>query len=363
VNSGGFRRGVAGDVLRAFFLAIVCLLATTVPTAAFADSMVFRKPTEDDSARFARMVLRGGQDQIYASGEIQIDTAQRLREFVRVEGVERAKVHFDSPGGSLIGGLLLGEVIRELGFDTDIAIEGENGPAMCASACAYAFAGGRNRFFLGGQSRLGLHQFYGSGDNVADVGDTQELSAAIIGYLGRMGVSPNAFVRAADARSSEMVWLEPADAISLGLANNGTQPTTAEIKLAGMQPYLRLEQVHHDVTTRVLILCHQRQIEGMFGIVTNREITASRYATTNKSYLAFDDVERLVSFGQTGLRAEDSVLWVRRPLNRADLALLGRTRSLEVWTENGGAFRWGGNIELSDVQSDIARFVAGCAQS
>ena len=334
-----------------------------LPVTVRADPMTFHTPIESDSSRFARIVLHGGKELIYGSGEIDLNTADRLNFFVRAQGLTSAKIIFNSGGGSLIGGLLLGETIRDLGFDTGVGAADEDAEAICASACAYAFSGGVNRFFADEDGLLGLHQFYGAGSNITDAGDTQEVSAAIVGYLGRMGVSPRAFIRATDARADEMIWLSSSDAVELGLANNGSLPTTSEIKLFGMLPYLRLEQMHHDVAVRVLLSCDNRQVRLMFGIVTERDLTAMRYETAIRSYLDFDDSDRLIMSGQNGLRAEDSVLWIQRSLTGADASMLARTQMLNGWVENGGAFRWGGNIDLSGKSSEIQRFVTGCIRA
>ena len=101
----------------------------------------------------------------------------------------------------------------------------------------------------------------------------------------------------------------------------------------------------------------------MFGIVTEPDLTALRYETTIRSYLDFDGSDRLASSGQDGLRAEGSVLWLQRSLTGADASMLARTRTLNGWVENGGAFRWGGNIDLSEKGSEIQSFVAGCSRT
>ena len=349
------------NLLKSLLLALLWLTAS-LPTTAAADGMKFHELDEDQASRFFRLAMKGDQDQIFASGEIELNTAQQLRNYVVTRNISWAKVTFDSPGGSLIGGLLLGEAIRDLGFDTEVASGEPNDPAVCASACAYAFAGGVNRFYAG-SARLGLHQFYGPDDNLANAGDTQEISAAIIAYLGRMGVESSAFVRASGARSNQMVWLEPIDAVELGLANNGTMPTTAEIRLAGMLPYLRLNQIQSDVTTRVLLSCYAGGVRGMFGIVTDPSITNARFDSATKSYVSLDGTDRMVLLGTDGLKAEDSALWLTRQITSQDLALLESTRQLDVWTENGSDFRWGGGIDLTEIHEDLISFVTNCTGS
>ena len=59
--------------------------------------------------RWAHKMTSGVED-IYASGEITEGTADRLLTFVRQNKVEAAKIHFNSPGGSLAEGMKLGRV-------------------------------------------------------------------------------------------------------------------------------------------------------------------------------------------------------------------------------------------------------------
>jgi len=347
--------------VKALLIAAACLVLS-LPAISHAEAMRFRTPAEDQVSRLARFALDGGQHQIFASGEVEIGSAQQLRDFVAAEDIRWAKIIFDSPGGSLVGGLLLGEAIRQLGFDTEVASEGTGAPGICASACAYAFAGGLNRFYFEG-GRLGLHQFYGANGNLADVGATQEVSATIIGYLGSMGVNSSAFIRASGARPEEMVWLEVSDALDMGLANNGVLPTTSEIKLAGMAPYLRIEQISHQVTSRLLLMCEDSQIHGMFGIVTDPDITNIRYHGAIKSYLSFDGEDRMHEDGHDTLLAADSTLWLTRSFDHSNLTLLTSTRTLDAWIENGGAFSWGGGIDLTPVQDEVSSFVTSCLRS
>src|SRR5215470_18612199 len=62
-----------------------------------------------------------------------------------------AFVAFSSDGGSLVAGLRIGEAIRRKKFST-IVPDGRR----CASACAFAWLGGVERF-IGADARIGFH--------------------------------------------------------------------------------------------------------------------------------------------------------------------------------------------------------------
>jgi hypothetical protein len=131
-----------------------------------------------------------------------------------------APIEFVSPGGVLMAGLKLGELIRAGGYDTSL---GE----VCASACAYAILGGVNRYIAKSDTgadtdfdnrntgasgdKLGIHQFYQDAaldkptkkafaaiDKSAD----QMTMAILLEYTVRMGAD----VRLVQAASTVPPW-------------------------------------------------------------------------------------------------------------------------------------------------------------
>ena len=125
---------------------------------------------------------------IAAEGVIGPDTAERFLSFLQDEELVEthgSNIHFNSPGGDLLGGILLGHAIRKQKANTTISAahvkeiydSGERlvsfdpvAEAECSSACVFAFSGGVVRFaskttpqnLIGFQKigRLGVHQFY-----------------------------------------------------------------------------------------------------------------------------------------------------------------------------------------------------------
>src|SRR5205085_443995 len=69
----------------------------------------------------------------------------------KTASIPSAFVAFSSNGGSLAAGLRIGEAIRRKGFSTFVP-DGRH----CASACAFAWLGGIERF-LGTDARIGFH--------------------------------------------------------------------------------------------------------------------------------------------------------------------------------------------------------------
>ena len=343
------------------------ILALALVGPAYADEpMQFQIAPETPENSFFRVALNGGQYEIFASGEIDSGAAERFREFVATNSIKDAIVLFDSPGGSLSGGISLGKAIRSMHFNTGIGSYGPKGrrlyQGMCASSCAYAFAGGEYRFYYGDKEKLGIHQFYSSGGNQADMGDTQLVSSVLVDYLQSMGVDPQAFVVASTARGDSMFWLTADQSISLGLSNNGANPTVAEIKMAGSSPYLKLEQSVSDVTTRILFGCENNRITLLAGIVTTPDLSREKQSSLARNYLETDTGELLVAQGRSGSSAVDSVLWLQRLPSNSDLLNLLKTNQLGIWTENGGPMRWGATIDIRPARQKMAYFIKNCLQ-
>lgn len=348
-------------------LAISALLFA-MPAAHAKTPMTFFMDT-DPKERWAADVMRGGVVDVFASGEITEGTTDRLTAFVREHKIEAAKIHFNSPGGSLAEGIMLGRAIRRLQFFTTVGVYNPdydsdlNKASSCASACAYAYAGGVSRFLDEYTGRLGVHQFYGATSDSLSGEAAQQVSGLIVSYLDQMGVDAKAFTISTIADRNGMIWLSPDEALKLRFANNGSAPPTAEIKLAGMIPYLRIEQDHHDVTTRVLFYCEAKNLHMEFGIVTNPETSTRIAASQKRSLLELDLKEFLVVPGADGAEATDSVIWLGRDLTPAAVAQLNRATEISGWVEGFGALRFGASLQLPTVRAKIADFANQCYTS
>lgn len=190
-----------------FFLCALLLGASTV--ASGADPMSFRlaEPETADGATPGWIV---------ADGDITADSANNFRGFLKDKQLgERSVVLLNSPGGSLFGGVALGEAIRELGLGTrigrsvpDAARQGgfvfeTESPGVCLSACAFAFLGGKWR--TAADRTLGVHQHYSEiamqeptakQFTAGDLSAQQIISGLLAEYVVRMGVDARFLTRA-----------------------------------------------------------------------------------------------------------------------------------------------------------------------
>ena len=317
--------------------------------------------------RFTVLMTRGGVHDIYATGEITPDSAARLIAFAKANRIEFGRIYFNSPGGSLIGGIELGRAIRALNYQTAIGVynptyvSGAGSAAVCASACAYAFAGGTARFLDDNGGRLGIHQFYAPNSNISGE-SVQQVSGLIVAYLDEMGVDARAFTLSTAADRSGMIWLPQSVALRLRFADNGEALPVAEIRMTNMQPYLRIQQDFHNVTTRVLFTCFERRLRIAYGVVTDEEGVETIMGLPSRSYLELDFAEFMPMPGRTGIEGADSTVWIWRDLSPTALAQIVRANRLEGWVDGSGALRWGSRLDLPTVRGKIVEYAKQCAE-
>lgn len=118
-------------------------------------------------------------------------------------------VLFKSRGGNLLAGLRIGDMIRTAGLDTAVSYD-----AQCASACALAWLGGKERMMFP-TSLVGFHAAYSS-----DSGTPAEsgVGNALVGaYMNNLGLPLDAIIFASSASPSSMNWLNPYDAAEIGI--------------------------------------------------------------------------------------------------------------------------------------------------
>lgn len=170
---------------------------------------------------------------VSAVGEISNDTPTLFEAFIQEHGVvsnNDTTVVLNSPGGSLMGGLKMGEIIRANGLSTHIAhVETVPGggyilsEGSCASACAYAYLGGQRRS-IELQSKYGVHQISTTSDTTVSLSQavrtTQDIISAISEYIERMGASPEIATIATRTSDSSIQWISDGNLLALRVVNS-----------------------------------------------------------------------------------------------------------------------------------------------
>lgn len=201
--------------------------------------------------------------EVYVDGELTPALPRQLASALATNHIERATIYLNSIGGDLQAGMELGEFIRRSGFNTAIgrrgSAYGQPVAGSCQSACLMTFAGGVYRF-ADPNTFFGIHRFYSRSVTTQDLALAQVISAAITGYLMRMGVSPELFERMANAGATPQK-LPVAQAQKLNLVNNGVLPASWVILGQRGRVFLQGEQKTWNGSGKIQLSCSRS--EGM----------------------------------------------------------------------------------------------------
>lgn len=160
---------------------------------------------------------------IYGEGQITAETPAQFEEFLKKTAIwKRQRIVLHSGGGSVIGGIKLGEIIRKNGFRTAVSKTVKNGdfyapePGICASACVLAMAGGVERDASEG-SRVGVHRMsvnfnqidrtLGIDDLKKSLSDTQVTLSLVLSHYIAMGIEPSIIEMMVEKGADDMKWL------------------------------------------------------------------------------------------------------------------------------------------------------------
>jgi hypothetical protein len=127
-----------------------------------------------------------------------------------------------------------------------------------------------------------------------------------------------------------------------------------------MNPYLRIQQDHYNVTARLLFMCNNRKLFMQFGIVTEPGQTKLFTTYLRRSYFELDGREFLVVPGATGVNGRDSVAWIERSLTPAMLKQLVGATVVDGWIDGTGAVRFGASLSMPTVRGKILDFAEQC---
>ncbi len=328
-------------------------------------AMSFSAPKHEFFDQFSWVNRNGDLVRIYAKGTIEKNTASELLHLTKANNINSAIVLFDSPGGSLIEGISLGQLIRELGFSTGIATF-NNGKmeteGVCASACAYSFMGGINRYYIGGNTALGLHQF-SSGSNALSTEKVQKISGLLVAYMQEMGIDALAFTLSTKAEPEAMAWLSPEDALTLQISNNGIQQVTVELKQNDGVVYLRLEQVRDGVIGRFLLGCDRGQLFLNGGHITNDKDAKNKaiWATWSAIEIGNETVQNIRKENNPeSLTSQGSAVWVSRVLSDSELKMLLNSNSIGLFFGADGMMAYGVTVNIKPAMSKIEDFLKNC---
>jgi hypothetical protein len=252
------------------------------------------------------MRIDGKSTWISAEGEITAETPEVFEKFLSSTTLwKNQKISIDSPGGSLIAGIKLGEIIRRYNLNVGVGKSVKDGsfsraePGSCASACVLAFVGGVERY-VNAPSKLGVHQFsidfksiYGSRAVSADdlernLVSSQLTIGLITSHLIKMGIDLGVLTLMTKTSPSEIRWLTDDEMKTFKVTFNAKQftPWAIEPYKNGLVAFSRSENNAHQLT----LFCTNKQLK--FRLLA----TGSPYK--NDDLVSFNKVETMQIAGK-----------------------------------------------------------------
>lgn len=179
---------------------------------------------------------------------------------LQISSTTQVSFELDSPGGSVIEAMTIGRHIASLphGVTTTVGGDGIGRPGECASACLLAFLGGHYRFLEAG-SRIGVHQFYFTGDEIETTEAaslSQSLSAEIVSFLTEMRADPNFFQIMANVPSENMFFVPEEILVQHRVINGEIFDEREEYKNSGGNFYLLRWQQSRNGENKMAIGCN-----------------------------------------------------------------------------------------------------------
>jgi hypothetical protein len=150
-----------------------------------------------EAAEITVIPVEGGPAVVTVAGDFLVSDIGQFRE--KTASLSRAIVAFRSPGGSLVAGIDIGEIIRLKGFATLVPSQ-----MFCASACALAWLGGAPRY-LAQDGRVGFHVAFVEKDGARL--ETGQGNAVLGAYLTRIGLPLAAVMYVTQAAPDSVTWL------------------------------------------------------------------------------------------------------------------------------------------------------------
>lgn len=149
------------------------------------------------------------KNEISISGEFNENDDAKLRSVLEAKNQQYKSISLSSPGGNLMAGLRIGELIRKYQLSTNVPSN-----SICASACGFAWLGGVKRA-VEEKGNVGFHASYVIRDGVKT--ETGPGNALIGAYMNRLGYSDLAIIFATRAAPTQMSWLTTEDGKRLGI--------------------------------------------------------------------------------------------------------------------------------------------------
>ena len=156
--------------------------------------------------------INAGQSSISIEGQIELKDVEAFKAVA--SRMTSATVNLKSPGGQVGAAIAIGELIRVMGYGTNVK-------EFCASACALIWLSGHPRY-MSSTARIGFHAAYDAANQQA----TSSGNAVVGAYLNKLGLSYNAIAFMTQAPPKNLAYMTPNDAKKFGIEVTVTDRVT-----------------------------------------------------------------------------------------------------------------------------------------
>jgi hypothetical protein len=299
------------------------------------------------------MRVDGESTWIYAEGNFEAGDAEKFERFLDGRGLWRnQRVVLNSGGGSVLEGIMIGQIIRKHEFRTAVAasvVVGEFSQVqagVCASACVLAFAGGVERGASEG-SRVGVHQMSWDYDDIANgkpitiedlevnMSVAQRMVGLTLTHFMEMGIDPTIIPLMVGTSADDIRWLTLDELLSTKISFVPSQflPWMVEPYGNGLVAYSR----SWDENKQLTLYCGSN---GQMQFLLN--LRGSPYGASHSSMLEVERIKITIA-GATVLASEsntelnDGALLISGPWH-GDLTISGQINTYTL-VEVTGAVR------------------------
>ncbi|OAN71581.1 hypothetical protein A8B83_11730 [Rhodobacteraceae bacterium EhC02] len=238
----------------------VCLLSL-LPASLFAMEFTVK--------RTDMRPIRAPTISVAAVGEIRSGDTEKLKAAlasVDNSGVRDIIFTFDSPGGSLMESMEMGEYIASLSPLVSAQVGGTDQPgAICASACVYAYLAADYRY-ISSDARIGVHQFRFYTDEIdgqqgAALG--QLISGMLSEYIRTHRARPEFFEAISGVDHDDIMWIPRQQLEDWRVVTNAVYDEREfYINLNG-KIALRMEQIAITGDSFLTLFCSEGRVSGV----------------------------------------------------------------------------------------------------
>lgn len=208
--------------------------------------------------------------QIHMSGPITSDDPLKLLsifEDYKDAGLRDISITLDSPGGSLMAGILMGRLLsRRTEVVTAQVGRYDKPDEVCASACVLIYLGADYRYFNQEKGKLGVHRFSMSDPDLdanEALATAQEISATIVSYITEMRADPKLFDRMSNTPAEGIDWISFSDLEEWRVVTGPVFSETSEYRNLNGSIALELNHVAVQGESSMILFCGERVLVGV----------------------------------------------------------------------------------------------------